>query len=564
MHGPGTDDSSRHKIPTVSRIKRSWRWLAALALLPLSQTVAPHSANAATPQMGGTIIWGENNGPFDSFIPIVSQAEIVDDEAQAYIFQPLLWVNQKVSIDYSQSIAKAVAASANDTTFTVTMNSNYKWSDGTPVTATDVQFCYNLMKQYGTKYAYYGIGGLPNDVKSFTVNSPTSFTIVMNQTFNPLYFELNGLAQLRPLPSKAWAGKDAAYLLAHETDLATLSVVDGPYKLTKFVTGQSATFVRNPTFGGHQSYLDTFIVKFYSGPGNEQAEFADLKSGAIQIGVLNNSLWNSRSQLSGLKSYNFSLFGFSYIELNYRNPKTSFFKDQTVRQALQMGINQDEMNQTVYYGNAHSAYSPVPFSPATYLSATAKATSPLAFNPTKAGQMLDADGWKMVGGVREKAGQKLAFTITVISGSATGLLQQAEIMQQDYAKLGATMNLTQELFGTAIAQLGKKGTDWDAVSIGWIYYPNFYPLGDGLFGTTGGANFGGFSDPKLDATITESQTKPGLQGIHDYGDYAAKAVPALYLDYPATLIRYSPKVQGIAQFFSPIYAFSPQYLWLSK
>jgi peptide/nickel transport system substrate-binding protein len=115
-----------------------------------------------------------------------------------------------------------------------------------------------------------------------------------------------------------------------------------------------------------------------------------------------------------------------------------------------------------------------------------------------------------------------------------------------------------------IATLGKKGADWDAVSIGWIYYPNFYPLGDGLFGTTGGANFGGFSDTKLDATITESQTKPGLKGIHDYGDYAAKAVPALYLDYPSVLIRYSPKVQGIAQFFSPIYAFSPQYLWLSK
>jgi peptide/nickel transport system substrate-binding protein len=563
MRRPGTDELSRHKLPAISRIKRGWRLFAALALLPLSQTMAPHSANAAGPQMGGTVIWGENNGPFDSFIPIVSQAEIVDDEAQAYIFQPLLWVNQKVTIDYSQSIAKSVAASANNSTFTVTMNSNYKWSDGTPVTATDVQFCYNLMKQYGTKYAYYGIGGLPNQVKSFTVNSPTSFTIVMNQTFNPLYFELNGLAQLRPLPSKAWAGKDATYLLNHETDLATLSVVDGPYKLTKFVTGQYAQFERNTTFAGHQSYLDTFIVKFYSGAGSTQAEFADLKSGAIQIGVLDNSLWKSRAQLGSLSSYDFSLFGFSYIELNYRNPKTSFFKDQTVRQALQMAINQEEMNQTVYYGNAHDAYSPIPFSPATYLTATAKATSPLAFNLAKAGKMLDADGWKMVGGVRQKAGQKLAFTITVISGSATGLLQ-AEIMQQDYAKLGVTINLVQQPFGTVIATLGKKGADWDAVSIGWIYYPNFYPLGDGLFGTTGGANFGGFSDTKLDATITESQTKPGLKGIHDYGDYAAKAVPALYLDYPSVLIRYSPKVQGIAQFFSPIYAFSPQYLWLSK
>jgi len=510
--------------------------------------------------MGGTVIWGENNGAFDSFIPIVSQAEIVDDEAQAVLFRPLLWVNQKVSIDYSRSLATSIAASNQNTTFTVTMRKDYKWSDGSPVTADDVAFCFNLMKEYGAKYAYYGVGGLPNQVKSFTVNSPYSFTIVMNQTFNPLYFELNGLAQLRPLPSKAWKGDSATYLLNHETDLATLSVVDGPYKLTKFVPSQYARYDRNPMYSGHQSYLDTFIVQFYT---SEQAEFAALKTGAIQIGVLADSMWSSRNQLSGLKSYDFSLFGFSYIELNYRNPKTSFFKDTTVRQALQLAINQDEMNQALYYGNAHSAYSPIPFEPATYLSPAATDSGGTHFDLTKAGRMLDADGWKMAGNVREKNGQKLAFTITLISGN-TEALRQAEIMQQDYAKLGVQISLNQLAFGTVIAQLGAKGTNWDAVSIGWIYYPNFYPLGDGLFGTTGGANFGGFSDPKLDATITEAQTKPGLKGIYDYQDYATKAQPALYLDYPATLIRYSPKVQGIDQFFSPIYAFSPEYLWLSQ
>ena len=43
-----------------------------------------------------------------------------------------------------------------------------KFHNGDPVTANDVLYCFNLMKQYGTKYAYYGIGGLPNQVKSFT------------------------------------------------------------------------------------------------------------------------------------------------------------------------------------------------------------------------------------------------------------------------------------------------------------------------------------------------------------------------------------------------------------
>ena len=135
-------------------------------------------------------------------------------------------------------------------------------------------------------------------------------------------------------------------------------------------------------------------------------------------------------------------------------------------------------------------------------------------------------------------------------------------MQQDFATLGIQMSLKQVTFQTGIAQLASKGTDWDAVSIGWIFYPNFYPLGDGLFGTTGGSNFGGFSDPKLDATITEAQTTPGLTGIYDYQNYAAQVVPALFLDYPETVVRYQPTVGGIGDFFNPIYGFSPEYLWL--
>jgi peptide/nickel transport system substrate-binding protein len=539
--------------------QRSLRWLAALALIGAGQAAGARAAASQAPQKGGTLIYAENFGAFDSFIPIVSPAEIVDDEAQVMLFRPLLWISQKVSIQWDRSIAKSIAVSKDQTTYTVQMRNDYKWSDGSPVTAADVQYCFNLMKQYGTKYAYYGIGGLPNLVKSFTVNSPTSFTIAMSRPFNPAYFELNGLAQLRPLPSKAWKTYDATYLLNHETDVATLSVVDGPFKLTKFVSGQYARLVRNPMYSGHQAYLDTYIVQFYQA---DQPLFAALKTGAVQIGVAPYSLYNAWGQLNGLGTYTYSIFGFSYIEINYRNPATSFMKDVKVRQAMQLAINQPEMNKALYYGYAHSAYSPVPYSPTTYLSPQARDSMTAShYDLAKAGALLDAGGWKMSGGTRSKGGQKLAFTLEVFTGQGAAL-RQAEIIQQDFAKLGIQMSLKQVTFQTAIAQLAAKGTNWDAVSIGWIYYPNFYPLGDGLFGTTGGSNFGGFSDPKLDATITEAQSKPGLTGIYDYQNYAAQVVPALFLDYPETVVRYQPKVQGIGDFFNPIYGFSPEYLWL--
>jgi len=556
--------TDRPRSPAPSRIApsaRAWRIVRPLligSLLVASQTGA---TRAAGPRSGGTIVYGITQN-IDSFIPVVSPTSILDDEAQVLLYRPLFYIGRDVSVDYGESIGTKVTASANNTAFTVQMRGDYKWSDGTSVTAADVAYCFSLIKSYGPKYGYYGIGGLPTLVKSFTVASPTQFTITLTKPINPTYFLLNGLAQLRPLPSKAWKNYSLDYLFNHQTDLSVLSVVDGPFKLTKFVLNQQARFDRNPMYSGHKAYLDTFIIQYMA---SEQAEFAALRTGAIQIGHLGFTLYNQQAQLSSLKTFEYSIFGFSYITLNFRNPNISFFKDVKVRQALQMAINQPEMNQSVYYGKAHNAYSPVPYVPGTYLSPAARsAASASHFDLAKAKALLLSDGWVLDSGkVLEKGGKKLAFTLTVGSESQTNL-RQAEILQQDMASIGVQLSLTITPFSVILPLLGGKGTNWDAIYIGWIYYPNFYPLGDGLFGTQGGANFGGFSDPSLDATITESQTLSGYKGIYDYGDVAARVVPALFMDYPETIIKYQSKVHGVEQNFNPVYADAPEYLWLSQ
>jgi peptide/nickel transport system substrate-binding protein len=547
--------------PRSGRTRRLVRPLMVMLLLLAGQTAAAQGGHAAGPRMGGTIVYGIGQN-IDSFMPVLSPTSILDDQVEVLLYRPLFYIGRNVSVDYNESIGTKVAASANNTTFTVTMRGNYKWSDGTPVTAADVAFCFDLIKQDGTKYGYYGIGGLPNLVKSFTVNSPTQFTITMTTSVNPEYFLLNGLAQLRPLPSKAWKQYSISYLSTHQTDLSVLSVVDGPFKLTKFVLNQQARFDRNPTYGGHKAYLDTFIIKYEA---TEQAEFADLRTGAIQVGHLGFTQYTQQSQLSNLKTFTYSIFGFGFITLNYRNPNVAFFKDMKVRQALQLAINQPEVDQSIYYGQAVNSYSPVPSVPPTYLSPTAKADAGVShFNLAKAKALLASDGWKLdSGNILEKGGKKLAFTLTVGSESQTAL-RQAELIQQDMAKIGVQFTLTITPFSVILPLLGAKGTNWDAISIGWIYYPNFLPLGDGLFGTTGGANFGGFSDTGLDATITEAQTIPGYKGIHDYGDYAAKSVPALFLPQPKTIIKYAPNVHGVELNFNPVQNDAPEYLWLSK
>lgn len=556
---PRTISSHSTSRPAAGRATRLLSMLLVAGLLAV-QASNVRATTAHAPKTGGTVIFGYTQ-EIDSFIPVLSPTSIMDDGAQVLLYRPLLWIGQNVSIDYSRSIATGITVSNHNTVFTVTMRPDYKWSDGVAVTADDVAYCFNLIKSYGTKYGYYGIGGLPTAVKSFTVLSPTKFAITLSAPANPTYFELNGLAQLRPLPSHAWKKYSISYLFNHQTDLNVLSVVDGPYKLTKFQLKQYARFDRNPAYSGHRSYLDTFIIQYFS---SEEAVFAALRTGAIQIGNFGFTLYNAANQLASLKTFDWSWFGFTYIEINYRNPAIAFMKDVKVRQAMQWLINQPLMNTTLYHGFAHSGYSPVPYLPSTYLSPTARETQNAShYNPARANALLDADGWKMVNGVRQKNGHKLAFTMGVSSENNIGV-RQAQIIQQEFGKAGIQVSLNVAPFSVILAELGGKGTNWDLISIGWIYYPNFYPLGDGLFGTNGGANFGAFSDPKLDATITRAQTVSGDSGIYAYQDYAASAVPALYLDQADTIIKYQPSVQGVADFFNPIWNFGPEYLWLSR
>jgi peptide/nickel transport system substrate-binding protein len=535
------------------------RWLVLIVIVFAGNAITARAQNTSGPQRGGTLIYSEPQ-PVNSFMPVLSPASILDDEVEVLLYRPLLWIGQKVTIEMDRSIADAISVSSNNTIFTVGMRHNYVWSDGMPVTADDVAYCFNLIKTYGTKYAYYGIGGLPTLVKSFKALSPYSFSITLSKSVNPDWFKLNGLAQLRPLPAHAWKKYSITYLFNHQTDPGVLSVVDGPYKLTKFVTGQYARFDRNPNYSGHKSYLDRYIMQFYT---SDQAQFAALKTGAVQIGDLPFALFNAAGQLSRLPTYDLSVFQFHWIVLNYRNPATSFFRDVKVRQAMQLAIDQPLMNSLLYHGHANAAYSPVPFVPDTYVSPHAKATQNARhFDLAKANAILEADGWKMVNGVRQKNGQKLAWTLQLIGNGLTDV-KQGSIIQQDFAKIGIDLKLRSITDSILFGEFGHKGTEWDGISIFWIYYPNFYPIGAGLFDTTGGANFGSFSDPKMDALINDAQVTPGLKGVFAYQDYASQVVPCLYLDQPTTIIKYQPNVHGVTDFFNPVFAYSPEYLWLS-
>ncbi len=96
-------------------------------------------------------------------------------------------------IDAANSLADAPVYSDGNKVVTIHLKS-FKWSDGTPVTARDVEFFFNLAKANEDQWSGYVLGQFPANVTSLT--SPNSSTIVahLNKAYDPVWFTDNELS----------------------------------------------------------------------------------------------------------------------------------------------------------------------------------------------------------------------------------------------------------------------------------------------------------------------------------------------------------------------------------
>ena len=187
------------------------------------------------------------------------------------MWRPLYWtVNGVVpEIEPNMSIANMPTYTNGNKTLTITMKSNYKWSNGKPLTANDLLFAIDLIKAAikasPANWAGYMPGHFPDNLVS--TSEPNSTTLVLNlkAAVNPTWFTEDILGSMNPMPSADWAKTSASgsvvppsgwtpatmasifkYLTAQAKSVSTYAtnplwqVVDGPYKLSQYNTTTGA------------------------------------------------------------------------------------------------------------------------------------------------------------------------------------------------------------------------------------------------------------------------------------------------------------------------------------
>jgi peptide/nickel transport system substrate-binding protein len=477
----------------------------------------------------------------NSLLPVVNNDSSANMQIITLMFRPLLWIGTDLKIDWKQSIAQSIHVSVDRRQFTIRLKP-WKWSNGKPVTATDVLACLRMIQEFGSRYANSGMGGMPDLITKAIVINARTVQISVKRPVNILWFELNGLSQLVPVPAWLWKKYSINTIFKFQDKPEMVSVVDGPYKLERYIPGRSVDFVRNIKYSGPPPALQHLRFKMYT---SDSSAFWALKSGVIQAGMIPHYLYDARWMVKNLKTcVSNGGYGFNYVTLNLTNPKVSFLRDVKVRQALALAVNQPQIIRTAFHGLGVPSFNPVPTNPDTYLSPKMKklvADPVLAYNPAKAKHLLTEAGW-LAGpdGIRIRNGHKLMFTMLVPDVSQT-LVAVSELLKEDWQGIGVDMRIRVLPFNLEIAKLHPHGK-WEASMIVWSYDPDYYPSGDGLFNTGGGSNYGDYSNAYMDQLIRDSAENNGLKALYKYESYAYTQVPVIFLPYPEYIVKYAPEI----------------------
>jgi peptide/nickel transport system substrate-binding protein len=557
-------------------------------------------ATSGSPQ-AGTITWAEPPGVAPTWIlPIVPGADFtvyVTNSFNYELWRPLYWTQNGVSptINQSLSLADPPTYSNGDKTVTIRLKTNYKWSDGQPVTSQDALFYIDevraAVKESAANWGSYSPGlGIPDQVTGASTPNATTLVLTLNKAVNPLWFTENMLGLVQPMPVHAWAkASDTGPVLDFTNPanakkiydfLAKASgstgtyatnplwqVVDGPYRLTVFNNTTGAyTMVPNPGYGGPTSKIvPTLQAVPYT---SDTAEFNAVLSHSIDIGYMpqGDVPQTAKVKAAGYHVFGYPSWGFTIVNYNFADKTGDFnniIKQLYVRQALAHLEDQVGYVKAFFHGAGGLAYGPVPAAPATPYSPENALTNPYPFSVSTASSLLKSHGWSVVPGGTSTcakpgtgpgecgsgipAGTKLAFNVLYVNDPAI-IGEQVTDWASEAKKVGIAIALQSGTFNHVIDVADDPGSpktidQWAMASWGGFTNPP-YPTTFGIFNTSGSSNGGFYDDAQANKLINASVTGGNPDAVKAEASYLTQQQPSLFQPNPDFIVVWKNNVSG--------------------
>ena len=244
--------------------------------------------------------------------------------------------------------------------WTFKLRPDVKWHDGSPLTAEDIKFWFDL-QCFPPKGRKLG-SGCTNfaSLKEVQVVDPVTLRLVMKEAAPALLETLPGSSAANNLSHKqdlSQAQIDKGNVTVNMSDQGWIAV--GPFKMDRYDVGSRFKVVRNPYYferdekGRQLPYLDgidnpiipdpqTGVSAFRAGRTDRTAAGSGYHVNPAQVATI-------KKDLQGKAYFTRSFYSGWGIGLNSTKPP---FNDIKLRKALQLYIDRDEWSQLAYGGFA--------------------------------------------------------------------------------------------------------------------------------------------------------------------------------------------------------------------
>lgn len=457
---------------------------------------------AADSASGGKIV---NIGITDSLggmNPLTNDQTWVNKYAIGLQFLPL--VDLDGDLNFQPMLADSVTTQDNRN-FIVHIDEKATWSDGTPVTAEDVEFTFLRLASPVIAnptlmlYAFEGVnddGFVEEGAESVegvkvldekTVQFTTKYPIALTTFENTYAFYLHTLPK---------------HILGQysEAELATLDwfshpdVVSGPYRVTAYDVDHYISYTANEQY-------------WKGAPKIGKLNFNILDSSQIYAGLQSGEIDVTHHTMTAIPQEDYeNIEALENVNVVYGSPvtnqsvfiQTANIPDERVRQALVYAIDRNQILEQLMKGHGEIVDG--------FLSSASpfydKNIVPMVYDPEKAKALLAEAGWD--------GSQTLRFYVN--SGDGT-FVNAAQVMAAQWAAVGIKTEIQTVDLASLMTIAGT--TDYDLFAVQYTYAPvDPYPDIAWLLGGEG--SWTGYGNEEINDALAATQTSESVEEMQKY------------------------------------------------
>lgn len=479
------------------------RRLAALATLTSACSLLAPEPPAPAPTPTPAAVTGDTlvvaaPADYTNLNPVVSELPI-EGAVIGAIQLPMVTDGFDCALKSTPGLATSWEWSPDGLILTLHLRTDVTWADGTPVTAADVVFTYDLVRDptvASPRRAFVArmAPGTPTALDEHTVQF--QFTKAYDRSAQLAH------ASLTPVPKHRFANADRGTLRGHPDSLRPLG--DGPFNITAHAPGKGWTLQPNAAYTGPDkprlAKIDFRVI-----PGAADRLEA-LKAGTVD--------WVEGLELADVDALRAARPDVRIVPRGFRandyvawNTRLPLFADKGLRRALGLAVNVDALMGSLLTAKDGTVYGKRMVGTITpeLCAARADDLAPLPYDPEGATTLLASLGWRdsNADGVLDKDGQKFSFTLRTNLGNPRRQAAAAAI-QADLKKIGVEVRV-EAVDGTTLLDSLRKH-DFEAALAGWnaalfVDPTSFWHTDSPEHPAE--SNFVGYSNPDVDRLIEQ-------------------------------------------------------------